>query len=105
MPKTSVGEHTPATLQNLIDEMERAVRDMAGVRDAMDSLGIKGVQVKGQAEMIRAMQRITKFAQNAEEAVQNAKLESGRFGVGTVVDMPPEKPANGALHRARKRSR
>lgn len=83
MPKITIGRHTAETLAQVLRQMQDTMRDLETLEVSMREQGIEALEIQGQAEMERALNRLGIFVENGRLAYREALRKRGAFGQST----------------------
>lgn len=79
MPSYSVADHTPESLEEIGHQLALMKVDIEALSIAMKQKKVAKMTVRGQAELLRAMDRLGVFISNAKKAFADIRRERGDF--------------------------
>lgn len=80
MPKHTYARHTAESLKNVIAQLEHAIGGLQTLIENMGDRSVEALDIYGQAEMVRGLQRIEVFIENGRHAFREFLRDRGDFG-------------------------
>jgi|AGTN01.1.fsa_nt_gi hypothetical protein len=80
MPKLTYGTHSPETLKRIQKQLASLIRDLDTLLVSMQAERVESLQISGQAELERALERVAIFIENGRQAYRKHLRERGDFG-------------------------
>lgn len=102
MPKIAYGTHTPETLRRISEQLQVVAENLGQLSVKMTAEGVESLEIGGQTEVERALDRLPAFCDNANAMLRVAMLKRGSFGIGTNGPSVPPTAKKSPPKKARK---